>query len=63
LPFEFNSQLNWVYNKKIQFDGSGQFWTGAKTSAGLGNAYQLNCEFNSKGSIPHACVFSRIKLN
>jgi len=45
LPFEFNSQLNWVFNKKMQFDASGQFWTGAKTSAGLGNAYQLNNTF------------------
>jgi hypothetical protein len=45
LPFEFNSQLNWVYNKKLQLDASGQFWTGSKTSAGLGNAYQLNNTF------------------
>ncbi len=45
LPFEFNSQLNWVYNKKLQIDASGQFWTGSKTSAGLGNAYQLNNTF------------------
>jgi outer membrane receptor for ferrienterochelin and colicin len=45
IPFEFNSQLNWVYNKKLQLDASGQFWTGSKTSAGLGNAYQLNNTF------------------
>ena len=45
LPFEFNSQLNWVYNKKLQLEASGQFWTGSKTSAGLGNAYQLNNTF------------------
>lgn len=45
LPFEFNSQLNWVFNKKLQLDASGQFWTGSKTSAGLGNAYQLNNTF------------------
>lgn len=45
LPFEFNSQLNWVYSKKLQLDASGQFWTGSKTSAGLGNAYQLNNTF------------------
>jgi hypothetical protein len=45
LPFEFNSQLNWVYSKKLQLDASGQFWTGSKTSAGLGNTYQLNNTF------------------
>ncbi|MFM2015720.1 MAG: hypothetical protein RIQ51_1210 [Bacteroidota bacterium] len=45
LPFEFNSQLNWVFNKKLLLDASGQFWTGSKTSAGLGNAYQLNNTF------------------
>jgi hypothetical protein len=45
LPFEFNSQLNWIFNKKLLFDASGQFWTGTKTSAGLGNAYQLNNTF------------------
>ena len=54
LPFEFNSQLNWVYNKKIQFDGSGQFWTGAKTSAGLGNAYQLNNTFVLNAGMQYA---------
>lgn len=45
LPFEFNSQFNWVFNKKLLLDASGQFWTGSKTSAGLGNAYQLNNTF------------------
>ena len=45
LPFEFNSQLNWVFNKKLLLDASGQFWTGSKTSTGLGNAYQLNNTF------------------
>jgi hypothetical protein len=45
LPFEFNTQLNWIYSKKLQLDASGQFWTGSKTSAGLGNAYQLNNTF------------------
>jgi hypothetical protein len=45
LPFEFNSQLNWVFNKNLLLDASGQFWTGSKTSAGLGNAYQLNNTF------------------
>ena len=45
LPFEFNSQLNWVFNKKLLLDAAGQFWTGSKTSAGLGNAYQLNNTF------------------
>ena len=45
LPFEFNSQLNWVFNKKLQLDASSQFWTGSKTSAGMGNAYQLNNTF------------------
>jgi hypothetical protein len=54
LPFEFNSQLNWVYNKKIQFDASGQFWTGAKTSAGLGNAYKLNNTFVLNAGMQYA---------
>ncbi len=45
LPFEFNSQLNWVFNKKLLLDAAGQFWSGSKTSAGLGNAYQLNNTF------------------
>lgn len=45
LPFEFNSQLNWVFNKKLLLDAAGQFWTGSKSSAGLGNAYQLNNTF------------------
>jgi hypothetical protein len=45
LPFELNSQLNWVFNKNLLLDASGQFWTGSKTSAGLGNAYQLNNTF------------------
>lgn len=45
LPFEFNSELDWFFSKKMQFDASGQFWTGSKTSAGLGNAYQLNNTF------------------
>jgi hypothetical protein len=45
VPFEFNSQINWVFNKKLLLDASGQFWTGSKTSAGLGNAYQLNNTF------------------
>ena len=54
LPFEFNTQLNWVYNKKIQFDGSGQFWTGAKTSAGFGNAYQLNNTFVLNAGMQYA---------
>jgi hypothetical protein len=45
VPFEFNSQLNWVFNKNLMLDASGQFWTGSKTSAVLGNAYQLNNTF------------------
>ena len=45
LPFELNSQLNWVFSKKLLLDASGQFWTGSKTSTGLGNAYQLNNTF------------------
>jgi hypothetical protein len=45
LPFEFNSQLNWILNKKLLLDASSQFWTGAKTSTGLGEAYQLNNTF------------------
>ena len=45
VPFEFNSQINWVFNKNLMLDASGQFWTGSKTSAGLGNAYQLNNTF------------------
>lgn len=54
LPFEFNSQLNWIFNKKMQFDASGQFWTGAKTSAGLGNAYQLNNTFVLNAGMQYA---------
>jgi outer membrane cobalamin receptor len=45
VPFEFNSQLNWMFNKNLLMDASGQFWTGSKTSVGLGNAYQLNNTF------------------
>jgi hypothetical protein len=45
VPFEFNSQLNWVFNKNLLLDASGQFWTGSKTSVGLDNAYQLNNTF------------------
>ena len=45
VPFEFNSQLNWVFNKNLLLDASGQFWTGSKTSLGLDNAYQLNNTF------------------
>ena len=45
LPFELNSQFNWNYNKQLNFDASGQFWTGAKTSAVMGQAYQLNNTF------------------
>ena len=54
LPFEFNSQFNWVFSKKMQFDASGQFWTGAKTSAGLGNAYQLNNTFVLNAGMQYA---------
>jgi len=54
LPFELNSQLNWAMNKSLQFDASGQFWTGAKTSAGLGNAYQLNNTFVLNAGIQYA---------
>ena len=54
LPFELNSQLNWFMNKKMQFDASGQFWTGAKTNAGSGNAYQLNNTFVLNAGIQYA---------
>jgi hypothetical protein len=54
LPFELNSQFNWLFNKKMQFDASGQFWTGAKTSAGLGNAYQLNNTFVLNAGMQYA---------
>lgn len=54
LPFEFNSQLNWVFNKNLQLDASGQFWTGAETSAGLGNAYQLNNTFVLNAGMQYA---------
>jgi hypothetical protein len=54
LPFEFNSQLNWIFNKNMQFDASGQFWTGAKTSAGIGNAYQLNNTFVLNAGMQYA---------
>lgn len=54
LPFEFNTQLNWLWTKKLQLDASGQFWTGSKTSAGLGNAYQLNNTFVLNAGIQYA---------
>jgi hypothetical protein len=54
LPFEFNAQLNWIYNKKLQLDASGQFWTGSKTSTGLGNAYQLNNTFVLNAGMQYA---------
>jgi hypothetical protein len=54
LPFELNSQFNWLFNKKMQLDASGQFWTGAKTSAGLGNAYQLNNTFVLNAGMQYA---------
>ena len=54
LPFEFNSQLDWFFSKKMQFDASGQFWTGSKTSAGLGNAYQLNNTFVLNAGLQYA---------
>jgi len=54
LPFEFNTQLNWKYNKNLQLDASGQFWTGAKTSAGLGNAYKLNNTFVLNAGMQYA---------
>jgi hypothetical protein len=54
LPFEFNSQFNWNYSKNLNFDASGQFWTGAKTSAGLGNAYQLNNTFVLNAGMQYA---------
>jgi outer membrane cobalamin receptor len=54
LPFEFNSQLNWLFNKNLQFDASGQFWTGAKTSGAFGNAYQLNNTFVLNAGMQYA---------
>jgi outer membrane receptor protein involved in Fe transport len=54
LPFELNSQFNWLFNKKMQLDASGQFWTGAKTSAGLGNAYKLNNTFVLNAGMQYA---------
>ena len=54
LPFEFNSQFNWSYNKHLNFDASGQFWSGAKTSAGLGHAYQLNNTFVLNAGMQYA---------
>ena len=54
LPFEFNSQLNWIFSKNLQLDASGQLWTGAKTSAGLGNAYQLNNTFVLNAGMQYA---------
>jgi len=54
VPFEFNSQLNWVLNKNLLLDASGQFWTGVKTSAGLDNAYQLNNTFVLNAGIQYA---------
>jgi hypothetical protein len=54
LPFEFISEFNWNYNKKLNFDASGQFWTGSKTSAGLGHAYQLNNTFVLNAGMQYA---------
>ena len=54
LPFEFNSQFNWLFNKRMQLDASGQFWTGTKTSAGLGNAYKLNNTFVLNAGLQYA---------
>jgi hypothetical protein len=54
LPFEFNTQLNWQFNKNLQLDASGQFWTGSKTSSGLGNAYQLNNTFVLNAGMQYA---------
>lgn len=54
VPFEFNSQFNWLFSKKLQFDASGQFWTGSKTSAGLGNAYKLNNTFVINAGMQYA---------
>lgn len=54
LPFELNSQFNWNYNKHLNFDASGQFWTGAKTSAGIGQAYKLNNTFVLNAGMQYA---------
>jgi hypothetical protein len=54
IPLEINSQLNWQLNKNLQLDASGQFWTGSKTSAGLGNAYQLNNTFVLNAGLQYA---------
>jgi len=54
VPFEFNSQLNWVFNKNLLLEASGQFWTGSKTSAGLENAYQLNNTFIINAGMQYA---------
>jgi hypothetical protein len=45
IPFELNTQLNWNLKPRLSFDANGQFWTGAKTSSNLTNAYQLNNTF------------------
>lgn len=54
LPFEFNSQFNWSYNKNLNFDASAQFWSGAKTSSSLGSAYQLNNTFVLNAGMQYA---------
>lgn len=54
LPFEFNSQFNWNYNKNLNFDASAQFWSGAKTSTSLGSAYQLNNTFVLNAGMQYA---------
>lgn len=54
LPFEFNSHFNWSYNKKLNFDASAQFWSGAKTSSSLGAAYQLNNTFVLNAGMQYA---------
>lgn len=45
IPLELSSDLNWKLNSRFNFDASGQFWTGSKSSSSLGQAFKLNNTF------------------
>ena len=45
IPLELSSNLNWKLNNRLNFDASGQFWTGSKSSSSLGQAFKLNNTF------------------
>lgn len=45
IPLELTSDLSWKFNSRLNFDASGQFWTGSKSSSSLGQAFKLNNTF------------------